>query len=158
MRKYLILSLMLITACSSNAFLDFYNEELSVSKDLIKCETEHVRIVETSDLKNKVKKYKNKEYSVIGFTIFKGEWQARSLAIDAAKEKNACLVVIESSLSGTEERNYVSAIPHSGYARHSDGTSSKYTYYSYINGKYYVNIYEQKAVFMSKIEKKDKKQ
>lgn len=51
MRKYLILSLMLMTACSSNAFLDFYNEELSVSKDLIKYETEHVRIVETSDLK-----------------------------------------------------------------------------------------------------------
>lgn len=155
MKKYLFLCVFLIQGCSSNAFLDYYNDEQVFSENQTECETRYVRIIETSDLDSKIKKYQDKRYEIIGFSEFEDEWEPRSFAIETAKEKNACLIIIGSSLSGTQERSYLVAVPSTGYAHHSNGTSSTYTSYSYVNSTYYVNIYNQKAVFMAK-EKENK--
>lgn len=150
MKKYLFLCVFLIQGCSSNTFLDYYNEEQAFSANQTECEKHYVQIIETSDLKSRIKKYQDKRYEIIGFSEFEDEWEPRSFAIETVKEKNACLIIIESSLSGTQERSYLVAIPSTGYAYHSNGISSTYTSYSYVNSKYHVNIYKQKAVFMAK--------
>ncbi len=150
MKKYLLLCIFLIQGCSSNLFLSYYNEEQASSGNQTVCEKRYVQIIETSNLDSKIKKYQDKRYEIIGFSEFEDEWEPRSFAIETAKEKNACLVIIGSSLSETQERSYLVAVPSTGYAHHSNGTSSTYTSYSYVNSTYYVNIYKQKAVFMAK--------
>lgn len=136
MNKLILLLPLLLTACSSNPFLDSYNT-ISVHTPLQR--PQHVKLIETTNIKERVLEYKNKGYIVLGAAHLAGEWKPRTWAIKAAKEKGATLVILSSQFSGTREHSYVTAVPqvqttyHTGSVNASTYTTGRVGGYNGVN-------------------------
>lgn len=157
MKKVLIFLVFLISGCTSNSFLDYYNDEQIPLDGIIPCDIKEIRLIETQEPEEKIKKYKKQGFVVLGFSEFEGEWEPRYRAIELAKEKKACLVILSSSLTQTEEREFTVPIPQAGYSHHSGqvgnisysgNTASVST--AYVNQRYHVKYFNQEAVFLGK--------
>ena len=94
--------------CATNQFKDNYNDEgLKISRH----HPTQIQIIETTDFQNKVLQYVHKGYVMIGSSHFEGEWEARMKAKKWAKKLGATLIIIGSQQTGTQDHQYVLAIP-----------------------------------------------
>ena len=135
----LSLTILFVMGCSStNNFLDFYNDEGLDESEYQKIQpNEDVLVIETSNLEKKLDEYYKKDYVVIGFSHFKGQWCPRSMAIDTAKEKGASVIIVSSIHLEDVEYSYAIpiSVPHTTYHQ-GHISSSSYTsgHISGING------------------------
>ena len=157
MKKILTLFICLISGCSSNSFSDYYNDEQVSSDDIVSCDIKDIRLIETHEPKEKIKKYEKQGFVVLGFSEFESDWVPRYRAIEFAKEKKACLVILSSVLTKTEIREFTMPIPQTSYSYSSGkignidfrgNTTSVST--SYVNQRYNASIFKQRAVFLGK--------
>lgn len=179
--KLLALSLIiLLMGCRTNQFTDFYSSENLDVADYIPRDREYVKIIDTFDLTNTLKKYLEDGYIVIGTSKFTNEWISRILAIDTAEKKGATLVIIGSKIVRSVEKRYAipiakaNTVHHSGnisvdsYRRGNVGGygganynsramsninySGTSTHYTteIIGGSYYILEFEQTAYFLAK--------
>lgn len=127
MQKTSLLFLSLIlSACASNPFLDAYNT-INPSSATINSYKE-IKLIETTDLKNRVLEYKEKGYMILGVAHLTGEWKNRTYALKAAKEKGANLVILSSHFTGAQKHSYVAAIPQTQTTYHQGNIqTSSYT-------------------------------
>lgn len=162
MKKILTLFICLISGCSSNPFLDFYNEEPHDSKKLIHCAYKNIKIFETLDLEELIKKYLDNGYIILGSSELNNEYTSIFFALTAAERLNACLIITKSSFLRNEERSYVATVPHTSYTNHSgnignisySGYSSQISFSNEIY-HYTVPIFNQVAVFMGKYKEEE---
>ncbi len=166
-----------LLGCASNPFMDSYND-IKLSGVKIRNPKE-VKLIETTDMKNRVLEYKNRGYCVVGVSHFSGEWVARANAIKVARKKGANLVILSAHFTGTQTNTYVTAMPttqttyHQGNINTSSYTYGNvrgygggsytantmgHTYYSgtsttigtnYFQSSYDTALYEQVAVFLA---------
>lgn len=157
MKKSFFLCLFLCTGCSSNSFLDYYNDEQIPLESIVPCNIKDIRLIETTEPEEKIKKYEKQGFVVLGFSEFESEWEPRYRAIEFAKEKKACLVILSSVLTKTEIREFTMPIPQTSYSYSSGkignidfrgNTTSVST--SYVNQRYNASIFKQRAVFLGK--------
>lgn len=157
MKKSFFLCLFLCTGCSSNSFLDYYNDEQIPLESIVPCNIKDIRLIETTELEEKIKKYEKQGFVVLGFSEFESDWIPRYRAIEFAKEKKACLVILSSVLTKTEIREFTMPIPQTSYSYSSGkignidfrgNTTSVST--SYVNQRYNASIFKQRAVFLGK--------
>lgn len=104
----LLLFAIIFYGCATNQFEDNFNDEgltitLKNPKD--------VRVIETTNLQDKVLQYADMGYVVVGSSHFEGDWEGRTKAIKLAKKIGANLVIITSQQTGDQERHYTLAIP-----------------------------------------------
>lgn len=134
MNKILIFILsFLICGCQTNYFENFYNDEEQEIDTYIPLKyNEDIKIIDTIDLPNTLKKYE-KDYIILGTSAFNGHWCSRSLAADVAKDNGASLVVIGIKPTGSQTQTVAIEIPKPNTVYHS-GTTSKNQYsYGKIN-------------------------
>lgn len=157
MKKSFFLCLFLCTGCSSNSFLDYYNDEQIPLESIVPCNIKDIRLIETTEPEEKIKKYEKQGFVVLGFSEFESDWVPRYRAIEFAKEKKACLVILSSVLTKTEIREFTMPIPQTSYSYSSGkignidfrgNTTSVST--SYVNQRYNASIFKQRAVFLGK--------
>lgn len=162
MKRILMASLFTITACASNDFYDFYNDNnVDPSFFIPRKNFENVKVITTVDIESRIKEYKDKGYIILGWAEFHGPWSSSMKAIEQAKRIKATVVIRYGNYTKSTNINYNIVVPqphntyHSGtvtgsygYANFS-GTSTSYTYNTYTHS-YSVNLFNQGAVFMAK--------
>lgn len=157
MKKSFFLCLFLCAGCSSNSFLDYYNDEQIPLESIVPCDIKDIRLIETTEPEEKIKKYEKQGFVVLGFSEFESEWEPRYRAIEFANEKKACLVILSSFVTQTEEREFTMAIPQATYSYSSgqiggtpfSGNSTSVST-AYVNQRYKLIFFNQKAVFLGK--------
>ena len=151
MKKILILLpvLMVFCGCATNQFKDNYNDEgLNIIKKI------HVKakIIETTNLQERVLQYADQGYVVWVSSHLGGEWEARIKAKKWAEKIGAPLVIIGSQQTGTQEHQYTLAVPQVNTTYHQgsinttgyhSGTmnSSAYTYGNIGNSNFSARTY-----------------
>lgn len=163
MKKSFFLCLFLCTGCSSNSFLDYYNDEQIPLENIIPCDIKDIRLIETTEPEEKIKKYEKQGFVVLGFSEFESNYYPYFFASEAARKKKACIVILETSFERNETRTYLQAIPqytdsyYSGavdnvtYSGHINSIST-----SYVERTYSVAIFNQKAFFLGKYKENKK--
>ena len=154
MNKKFILFLIFfnLCGCQTNNFIDFYEVENTNSQDT-KIST--VKIIETQNYDEKIKKYTNKGYKIVGTSLFKGKWEPRYLAVEAAKKYGANIVITTSKETEQLNETYstISPQPNVSYAsgnvggQNFNGTSVGMTAAQQLHSITH-KIYEQKATFL----------
>lgn len=130
MKKILIFALcFLICGCQTNYFENFYNdEEQEIDTYIPRKYNEDVKIIDTMDLTNTLKRYE-KDYIILGTSAFNGHWCSRSLAVDVAKDKGATLVIIGTKPTGSQTQTVSVEMPRSNTIYHSGEVSkNQYSY------------------------------
>lgn len=101
--------------CATNQFKDNYNDE---GLNVLKKSHVNAKIIETTNLQERVLQYAAQGFVVLGSSHFEGEWEARMKAKKWAEKIGASLVIIGSQQTGTQEHRYTLAIPQVNTAYH----------------------------------------
>ena len=135
--KYILLltSVFILSACQTNYFDDFYNDEEQDISSYIPLERgKGVKVIDTFNLEDMLKKYE-KDYIILGSSSFSGHWCSRSLAVETAKDKGASLVIIGIEPIGQSTETYAVAVPQANTVYHQGSISGN----NYSSGNVYAN-------------------
>lgn len=142
----------LLTGCQSNNFIDWYEAELTLTPRVL-TKTE-VKVIETLRYQEKIKSLTDQGYVIVGTSMFKGGWEPRYLAVEAAMQYGATVVVITSKTVGSVTQNYNVTVPREnvGVYRGSNGSHGTFIGVSAqnVSGSYSFDLLEQKATFLAK--------
>lgn len=142
----------LLTGCQSNNFIDWYEAELTLTPRVL-TKTE-VKVIETLRYQEKIKSLTDQGYVIVGTSMFKGGWEPRYLAVEAAMQYGATVVVITSKTVGRVTQNYNVTVPREnvGVYRGSNGSHGTFIGVSAqnVSGSYSFDLLEQKATFLAK--------
>lgn len=158
MKKFFLMAALLLCACSSNAFLDYYEQE-DDAPTTVKLTDRDVVIIETSRFDAKIESLLKRGYVIVGRASFKNKWEPRYLAVEAAVKYGACVVVTTSDAVETVTKTYNTAVPQANVGfyggnvggRNFRGTSVGLSAQNVTNA-YSYDVLEQKAVFLAKTE------
>lgn len=158
MKRFFLMVALLLCACSSNAFLDYYEQE-DDAPTTVKLTDRDVVIIETSRFDAKIESLLKRGYVIVGRASFKNKWEPRYLAVEAAVKYGACVVVTTSDAVETVTKTYNTAVPQANVGfyggnvggRNFRGTSVGLSVQNVTNAYSYA-VLEQKAVFLAKTE------
>lgn len=128
-----IIFLFSLSACQTNNFKDFYNDERVNMSDYIPLNSSQVPVLmEVDDVTTSLEKYKANGYVILGSSSIRGPWEPRCHLIDLAKEKKATLIIAKSEYLKTVTHNYQVTIPttNTSYVSGSVYTPSNTVYYN----------------------------
>lgn len=158
MKKFFLMAALLLCACSSNAFLDYYEQE-DDAPSAVKLTDRDVVIIETSRFDAKIESLLKRGYVIVGRASFKNKWEPCYLAVEAAVKYGACVVVTTSDAVEKVTKTYNTAVPQANVGfyggnvggRNFRGTSVGLSVQNVTNA-YSYDVLEQKAVFLAKTE------
>jgi hypothetical protein len=125
MKKFIVLlAVLLLSACASNGYKDFYTQYLDVNTDsrVIPLKIgEAPTIYKTNDMRRDIKRIQAKNNYIIGFSSFNGPYEDGY--IEQAKRVGATIVLVQAKYTETESSTAALLVPSSSTTR-SSGTGS----------------------------------
>lgn len=170
MKLKFFIPLLFLSACSGNKFIEYYESLAAVSTDTFSnadvvrhtagrrnrhsnvnvLPKKQVIVTETTEYPERIK-----GYIVIGQSVFQGTWEPRYLAVQAARQYGADVVVIISKQEGELIKNGVVPMAQPNVAFYSGNVGGQSFHGSaagvstgYVNYQYKEKIYKQRASFL----------
>ena len=177
--KFFIL-LLFLCSCSGNKFIEYYEPVTAVSTDIFP-EKQVVRrsrgrgnrhsavfpekqvvVVETTKYFERIKSFTDQGYIVIGQSVFQGTWEPRYLAVQAARQYGADIVVITSKQESELIKSGIVPMAQPNVAVYSGNVGGRSFHGSaagvstgYVNYQYKEKIYKQRASFLKLLKGKE---
>lgn len=157
--KFFIL-LLFLCSCSGNKFIEYYEPVTAVSTDIFP--EKQVVVVETTKYSERIKSFTDQGYIVIGQSVFQGTWEPRYLAVQAARQYGADIVVITSKQESELIKNGIVPMAQPNVAVYSGNVGGRSFHGSaagvstgYVNYQYKEKIYKQRASFLKLLKGKE---
>lgn len=123
-----------------------------------------VAVVETTKYSERIKSFTDRGYIVIGQSVFQGTWEPRYLAVQAARQYGADVVVITSKQESELIKNGIVPTVQPNFAAYSGNVGGRSFHGSaagvstgYANYLYTEKIYKQRASFLKLPKNKERK-
>ena len=159
MKLRFFIPLFFLCSCSGNKFIEYYEPVTSVSGHVFS--KKKPAVIETTRDAERIKSFTDKGYIVIGQAVFQGKWEPRYLAVKAARQNGADVVVITSKQTDERTKNAIVPVvqPNVSFSsgnvgRQSFQGTSVGVSTGHVNLQYVEKIYKQKAYFLKQVEEK----